>query len=543
MNFLKVLPILILTIFLFNGVAAVTTYASFGTGEDQSATIINGQSTSFSIDFFTMSSPMNLKVQLYDSSDNLIHTFLSQSVNAKEYTATYTIDKSIYGTVGDYTVILNGADAHSSQSHELTLKVNPDTTAPVITLKGNNPQSITKGNSYVEEGATATDNIDGDLSSKITIDSSAVKINTVGSYTVSYSVSDNSGNTASATRTVKVVPIVDTTAPVITLNGANPQSIVKGHAYTELGATASDDIDGDVTSNIIINSSAVNVNIVGTYSVSYSVSDNAGNIASATRTVKVVASGTDTTAPVVTITSPTNGSIYNSASRDLIFTATDTNLNLCSYSTDNGVTKISTSCSSGTIETISLTASEGTNTWIVYASDVAGNKASASVTFTVDTSIVDITPPVITITSPTDNEVINSRSFGIELTTDEDATVTLSLDDGSSKTMSNSVDHRFTYILNGLSNGEHTLKFTATDTAGNVATKTITFTVHKRSSSGSSGTITEVPTSETPATNPIVLPQGDVKILDDVSLTKKISFFQNIINAISNFFKKLFGIK
>ena len=43
--------------------------------------------------------------------------------------------------------------------------------------------------------------------------------------------------------------------------------------------------------------------------------------------------------------------------------------------------------------------------------------------------------------------------------------------------------------------------------------------------------------------NPIAVPQGDVKILDDVSLTKKVSFFQSIINAISNFFKKLFGIK
>ena len=389
---------------------------------------------------------MNLKVQLYDSSDNLIHTFFNQNVNAKEYTASYTIDKSIYGSVGDYTIILNGADAHSSQSHQLTLKVNPDTTAPIITLKGNNPQSITVGNSYVEAGATATDNIDGDLSSKITIDSSNVNINAVGSYIVSYSVSDNSGNTATATRTVNVI-----------------------------------------------------------------------------------SSGTDTTAPTITIQSPTSGSIYNTKNNFLNFIASDDNLNTCSYSIDNGATKVPTSCSSGILETISLIASEGTNTWIVYAYDVSGNTASASVTFTVNTSIVDITPPVITVTSPTDNGKINSRNLGVELTTDENATVTLSLDGRSAVTMDNSVDHIFTYVLNGLSNGNHTLTFTATDTSGNVATKTISFTVYKKSSSGGSGVIVNVPTSSSPTINPIAVPQGDVKILDDISLTKKVSFFQSII--------------
>ena len=36
----------------------------------------------------------------------------------------------------------------------------------------------------------------------------------------------------------------DTTAPVISLSGANPQTIEIGTAYTELGATATDDKDG-----------------------------------------------------------------------------------------------------------------------------------------------------------------------------------------------------------------------------------------------------------------------------------------------------------
>jgi hypothetical protein len=467
MKFTKVLPLFILSVFLLNGVAAVTSYASWGSDELQSATITNGQSINFGVDFFAMNPPMNLRVELYDSSNNLIYTFLNQRVSTQEYTTTYTIDKSIYGNVGDFNLIINGADAHSSQSHEITLKVNPvpaDTTAPVITIIGSNPQTITQGNSYVELGATALDNIDGNL-----------------------------------------------------------------------------------TSNITIDSSNVNANVVGNYSVVYSVSDAAGNHATATRIVNVIASTPiDTTTPTITIQSPINGSTYNFTNQFLNFIATDNNLSSCAYSTDNGTTKISTNCSSGILKTISLNASEGTNTWIVYASDTAGNQANASITFSVDTTAVDITAPVITIISPNANQTINSRNLRIQLTTDEDATVTLSLDNGSLKLMNNAVDHIFTYSLIDLDNGNHTLKFTATDTAGNAATKDITFNVNKKSSGSSGmGTIaSEISTSKlSNKTNKIVIPQGDVKILDDVSLTKKVSFFQKIIDAIVNFFKKLFGIK
>ena len=53
-------------------------------------------------------------------------------------------------------------------------------------------------------GATATDSYDGDLTSSITV-SSNVDTNTVGTYTVTYTVSDAAGNQATETRTVNVV--------------------------------------------------------------------------------------------------------------------------------------------------------------------------------------------------------------------------------------------------------------------------------------------------------------------------------------------------
>lgn len=99
-----------------------------------------------------------------------------------------------------------------------------------------------------------------------------------------------------------VVNIVDTTAPIITLTGTNPQTLEAGKAYTELGATALDNADGDITAAITIDASAVDNTSVGSYSVSYNVTDAAGNAAvTLTRTVNVV----DTTAPTVSSTSPT----------------------------------------------------------------------------------------------------------------------------------------------------------------------------------------------------------------------------------------------
>ena len=199
-------------------------------------------------------------------------------------------------TVGDYTVTYNISDAAGNPATQVTrtVTITPDTTIPVITLVGANPQSIELGTAYSELGASATDNIDGDISASVVIVATDVDINTEGDYTVTYNVSDAAGNPADeVTRTVTITP--DATIPVITLVGANPQSIELGTAYNELGAAAIDNIDGNITESIVINASDVDVNALGDYTVTYNVSDTEGNIAEeVTRIVNVV----DTSEPV-----------------------------------------------------------------------------------------------------------------------------------------------------------------------------------------------------------------------------------------------------
>src|SRR3989475_6869978 len=82
-------------------------------------------------------------------------------------------------------------------------------------------------------------------------------------------------------------PLPDTTPPVITLLGSNPVTVQVGSTYTDAGATATDNIDGILTPSITV-SNSVNTTVAGTYTVTYNVSDKAGNAAQAIRTVNVV---------------------------------------------------------------------------------------------------------------------------------------------------------------------------------------------------------------------------------------------------------------
>ncbi|MGB0522261.1 MAG: DUF5011 domain-containing protein, partial [Flammeovirgaceae bacterium] len=334
-----------------------------------------------------------------------------------------------------------------------------DTTPPVITLNGAATINLTVGDAFTDPGATAMDNVDGDISGNIIIGGDVVDVNTVGSYVITYNVSDAAGNAAAqVTRTVNVaaaglfpidfedgfafsgtfdnganglnadnpnpsgintsakvyqfnkvvnsawysgmfniftqdidanagnvfkfkiwspnaginirfqlekegnqgpiptynidqtlntanqwvemtfdfsataidladgydkivifpdydetnmVPVAteaiyyiddveqstssgggDTTPPVITLNGAATINLTVGDAFTDPGATAMDNVDGDISGNIIIGGDVVDVNTVGSYVITYNVSDAAGNAAAqVTRTVNVAAAG------------------------------------------------------------------------------------------------------------------------------------------------------------------------------------------------------------------------------------------------------------
>lgn len=84
---------------------------------------------------------------------------------------------------------------------------NSDTTPPVITILGDTTITIEQYEIYIDPGATAIDNVDGDITSNINT-TSDVDTDIIGSYSVVYEVSDSAGNTAMAIRSV-IVEISD----------------------------------------------------------------------------------------------------------------------------------------------------------------------------------------------------------------------------------------------------------------------------------------------------------------------------------------------
>jgi len=96
-----------------------------------------------------------------------------------------------------------GAGALNALSiQELDTPTTTDTTPPVITVSGNTTETVVWGSSYVDAGATATDN---GLPVSVISNSDGVNTSVLGSYQVTYSATDAASNIASASRTVNVV--------------------------------------------------------------------------------------------------------------------------------------------------------------------------------------------------------------------------------------------------------------------------------------------------------------------------------------------------
>ncbi len=155
-----------------------------------------------------------------------------------------------------------------------------DTVAPQLTLNGAAKQTVSKIELFSDAGAVAADNYDGDITANI---KSVTAKRSDTEYEIVYTVSDSSGNKAQASR---ILIIKDIVPPVITILGGSGDTIPLGSSYIERGATANDDLDGNITLRIQ-SSGSVDVNAAGTYFITYSVTDNAGNTATAKKTIWV----------------------------------------------------------------------------------------------------------------------------------------------------------------------------------------------------------------------------------------------------------------
>ena len=152
-----------------------------------------------------------------------------------------------------------------------------DTKSPIIELNKIDGYYPKTGETYQEEGFTATDNYDGDITSKIK--------RTEDKNVITYTVSDSSGNKTSVQRTIEYNDGIATT---ITLNGDSDITIKAGTRFEDPGCTAKDSHGNDISDSVSV-SDNISTYRAGTYTITYSVTDKFGNETSIDRTVTVEA--------------------------------------------------------------------------------------------------------------------------------------------------------------------------------------------------------------------------------------------------------------
>lgn len=370
--------------------------------------------------------------------------------------------------VGTTTLTFTAKDAAGNEaSASFDIVVLSDLVAPVltapadITLEAEGPEGVTDTDVASEAVATflaaaaALDDIDGDISSSITNDLAYPVA--LGDTTVTFEVSDVFGNTSTATATITVV---DTTPPEImgTLTGIFTATDENGASAdrSDLEAfgnqiTAKDIVDGDVE----VIADVPDVFPVGVTEVAISASDAAGNSVSAV----VVITIDDLTGPSLVTTAITVEAIGPNGAP-----VTELQILDSVKGTDNIDSVVFPELGAELPESFPV----GTTLFPVSATDLSGNTGAAEIAI----NVVDTTAPVIVgvglgITSSDDSATVPSSDERVQAWLD---TVTATdLVDGAVSVLAE--------VPETLVGGANEVLFTAADSAGNEAARTLIITI------------------------------------------------------------------
>lgn len=151
----------------------------------------------------------------------------------------------------------------------------------VFVLNGEFEQEIEVFSEYLDPGAmVSVDN--AYKSNELKIDTNNLNTNKVGEYKIKYYIIIDGKEYSS----YRIVRVIDSTKPVISLDGNNELIILFNENFEEPGYKAIDNYDGDITDNVIIENNIDNTR-AGEYIVKYTVTDSSGNEFTVQRTVKV----------------------------------------------------------------------------------------------------------------------------------------------------------------------------------------------------------------------------------------------------------------
>ncbi|MDO6534141.1 Ig-like domain-containing protein, partial [Alteromonas stellipolaris] len=400
---------------------------------------------------------------------------------------------------GDFTVKATVSDAQGNTATANETNGSIDTQAPIVTVNpldsGNDTTPIISGNTDLPEGAvvviTVTDSNGDTQTINALVDADGNFATEVlsplpeGDYSVEVTATDDAGNSTTASEDGGNI---DTTAPVLSLNpqgtGNDETPNISGSTDLATGSTVTltitDSSGNTQTFNVIVDSNGdfsadvPDAILDGSYTVTASASDDAGNTTTTSDTGTL-----DTSAPALTLEA--QAPVSDTTPTILGTTDLPAGSTVTLFVTDSaGNTQTFTALvdASGNFSAdVPAPLAEGDYSVTATATDSNGNSASV----TDNNGIVDTVAPVISLDALGSN---NDTTPTISGTTDLAAgeTVTLSITDnaGNNQTVTATVDANGNFtvdVLAALAEGDYTVAATATDDAGNSASANATGTI------------------------------------------------------------------
>ena len=376
--------------------------------------------------------PADFRVEASDSEQNIVELVGVRASDLVEI-ASITNDAPETFPLGLTTVTWTAVDTSENSISDTQQILIEDTTPPTITTPSNVEIEITSANGMqVDFGSASSQDIVDD---NPIISNDAPAVFPLGETIVTWTATDSSGNSASATQTITVV---DTTEPSLIV----PESIISEAVNFDANVIR---LGESITSDIILVDSLTNdapaVFPLGETIVTWTATDSSGNSASATQTVTII----DTTIP--TISAPSNVETE----------ATSMASNIVNIGFANASDQVEISSLTNDAPAV-FPLGETIVTWT--ATDSSGNSASATQTITV----VDTTAPVI---EPITDVITNATSKLDNVVVLKPISV---IEDISDVKISNDAPAYYEF-------GETIVTWTATDSSGNSASATQTVTI------------------------------------------------------------------
>ena len=482
----------------------------------------------------------------------------SQSFQAAvQNDGTFSADVPSALSEGDFTVSATVTDAQGNSATANETGGNVDTQAPVISINpldsGNDTTPTISGSTDLPEGAivviTVTDSNGDTQTINALVDADGNFATDVlsplpeGDYTVDVTATDEAGNTTTET---EAGGNIDTTAPVLNLDpqgtGNDATPTVSGNTDLAPGSTiaitvtdsagnsqtfnATVDINGNFSADV------PNDMVDGSYTVTVSATDDAGNTTSTTDTGTL-----DTSAPSLTLdaqgtisdATPTiSGTTDLPTGATVTLTVTDSEGNVQSF------TALVDGNGNFTAD-VPASLAEGEYTVSATATDENGNSATVSD----NNGAVDTVAPVISLDAlGSDNDTTPTITGSTDLAQGEVVSISVTDSAGNTQTFTALVDANgnFTVDVPGaLAEGDYDVTATATDEAGNSAAANETGTIDTTAPS-----LTLTPQGEGNDTTPTLtgttdLAEGSVVTLFVTDSTGNIQTLNATVDASGNF--------